>query len=234
MEISQSERLDQEIFDLVLTRGPITVYSASKESGISLTTIHRHFKQMEKEEEIKIYRTEPHQSGNPKKLYGPTNNGILGFCSEFEDIRKKFDSIFEKWLKEKPFVNDIIADFGFSEDFIKQNPRYVIQICKKFMRFYNDAFELANDEEFMDENIVDIGFLLLGKKNPKKYYEMTKELYETIPSFRNNLDGFFLVVFGVFLAMHGRKDIEKKLLAAYDAQENAAKIVSKKVSKSAL
>ena len=222
MEISQSERLDLEIFELILTRGPITVYSASK-SGIPLPTIHRHFKQMEKEEEIAIYRKEPHQSGNPKKLYGPTIMGILGFSAEFESIRKNFDSIFEKWINEKPFLKDMKYVFGYSEDFIKQNPREVIQNCKKFMRFYKDAFDVVEDEKVLEENILDVGCLLLGKKNPKKYYEMTKELYEKIPSFQKNFNLFMLGMLAIFGSIHGRKDLEKILYQNFDAQEKAVK-----------
>ena len=218
LDIPQSERLDQEIFDLVLTRGPITVYSASKESRIPLPTIHRHFKQMEKEENIKIYREEPHQSGNPKKLYGPTLEGVFGFSADFENIRKKFDSIFEKWLQEKPFVKDIKGAFGFEEDFIKQSPQETIKICKKFMRFYNDAFELVEDDEVLDEHIVDVGFLLLSKKNPKKYFEITKELYETMPNFRLNMDRMFDVMNILHMALQGRKDLEMLLLEKMDAQ----------------
>ena len=209
MEISQSERLHVDIFDLVLTKGPITVYSASKESGISLPTIHRHLKQMEKDEQIKIYRKEPHQSGNPKKLYGPTSTGIFEFCSNFENIRKKFDSIFEKWLKEKPFVNELIESFGFSEDFIRQNPRDIIQICKKFMRFYNDAFDLLENEEFLDTHVVEIGFLLLSRKNPKKYFEMTKEFYKKIPHFRLQMEQMFAGMKLLQTVLHGNKDLEK-------------------------
>ena len=223
MEVSQSERLDLEIFDLILTKGPITVYLASKESEISLTTIHRHFKQMEKNQTIKIYREEPHPSGNPKKLYGPTIDGILKACSDFEEIRKKFDAIFEKWLKQKPFVKEVKDVLGYEEDFINQNPKEIIKNCKKFMRFFNEAFELTNDEEFLEENIVDIGFLLLGKKNPKKYYEITKELYETIPNFKKNLDVFILGMFAIYAAIYGRKDVEKRLYEMFDAQDKAAK-----------
>ena len=218
MEISQSETLDSEIFDLILTRGPITVYSASKESEMSLPTIHRHFKQMEKKEEIKIYRTEPHQSGNPKKLYGPTSAGIFEFCSNFENIRKKFDSIFDKWLKEKPFVKDLIQDFGFTEDFINQNPRDVIQICKKFMRFYNDAFDLLDNEEFVDTHVVEIGFLLLSRKNPKKYFENAKEFYKKIPNFRIDMERMFAAMQLLQRVLRGDKDLEKKFVQALDSQ----------------
>ena len=130
MEISQSEILEGKIFEFILTKGPITVYSASKESRISLPTIHRHFKQMEKDGEIKIYRKEPHQSGNEKKLYGPKIKGILNFSIDFENIRKNIDSTFEKWLTEKPFVKEIIDEFGYTEDFIKQNPQMVIKYLK--------------------------------------------------------------------------------------------------------
>ena len=223
MEVSQSERLDLEIFDLILTKGPITVYLASKESEISLTTIHRHFKQMEKNQTIKIYREEPHPSGNPKKLYGPTVNGILKASSDFEEIRKKFDAIFEKWLNEKPFVKEIIDGFGFNDDFIKQNPQEIIKNCKKYMRFFIDAYELANDDEVLDENILDVGFLLLGKKNPKEYYERIKELYETIPSFPKQFNEFFLGMFVMFGALQGRKDFEKLLYMGFDVQDKAAK-----------
>jgi len=227
MDISQTERRELEIFDLILTRGPITVYSAMKESEKSLPTIHRHFKHMEKEGEIAIYREEPHQSGNPKKLYGPTVMGILEFCL-FPSIRKKFDSIFEKWINEKPFLKDMKYVFGYQEDFIKQNPREVIQNCKKYMRFFIDAYDLVDDEEFLDENIIDVGWLLLGKKNPKKYYETTKELYEKIPSFRTNLDAMFIGMFAIFAAIHGRKDIEKMLYQSLDTQVKPEKTAIKK------
>ena len=223
MEISQSERLNAEIFDLILTKGPITVYSGSKESGISLPTIHRHFKQMEKDQDIKIYRTEPHQSGNPKKLYGPKIKGILNFSIDFENIRKNIDSTFEKWLTEKPFVKEIIDEFGYTEDFIKQNPQMVIKYLKKFMRFYHEALEATEDEQAMDENIIEIGSYLLAKKSPKKTFEMMKELYEMIPNYRIQFVASIVGYIAMYAAFSGNKDIEKNLLKIIDEQEKAAK-----------
>jgi len=223
MEISQSERLDADIFDLILTKGPITVYSASKESGISLPTIHRHFKQMEKDEEIKIYRTEPHQSGNPKKLYGPKIKGILNFSVDFGNILKNIDSTLEKWLTEKPFVKEIIDEFGYDEDFIKQDSQKVIKNCKKYMKFYHEAFEATQDENTMDENILEIGFFLLGKKSPRKTFERCKELYETIPKFRVQFGAFVMGNMAAWAAFNGRKDIEKSILKMFEEQEKAAK-----------
>ncbi len=222
MDISQSERLDKEIFDLILTKGPITVYSASKEYGIALATIHRHFKEMENEKEIKIYREEPHQSGNPKKLYGPTIPGIFGFCSDFESIRKKFDSIYEKWIKEKPFVNDIKQEFGFSEDFIQQNPREVIQICKKYMKFHNDALDVLDDEDFLDEHIAEVGFFLHGIKNPKKYLEITKELYEKIPKFRLQMDAMFVGMYVIWMNFRGDNERLKEFYENVNSQSQKA------------
>jgi len=224
MEISQSERLNAEIFDLILTKGPITVYSASKKSGISLPTIHRHFKQMEKDGEIKIYRTEPHQSGNPKKLYGPKIKGILNFSIDFENIRKNIDSILEKWLTQKPFVKEIIDEFGFGEDFIKQDSQNVIKICKKYMRFYHEAFEATQDEKTMDENILDIGFFLLAKQSPKKTFERIKEIYETVPKYRVQFTAFVLTNMAVLSALNGDKAMEKRISKMFDEQEKAAKM----------
>jgi len=223
MEISQSERLDAAIFELILSKGPITVYSASKESGMSLPTIHRHFKQMEKDEEIKIYRTEPHQSGNPKKLYGPKMKGVLNFSLDFENIRKNMDSILEKWLTQKPFVKEIIDEFGFGEDFIKQDSQNVIKICKKYMRFYHEAFEATQDEKTMDENILDIGFFLLAKQNPKKTFERIKEIYEIVPKYRFQFSAFVLGNMAIWAAVNGDKDMEKRVLKMFDEQEKAAK-----------
>ena len=224
MEISQSERLDGEIFELILTKGPITVYSASKESGMSLPTIHRHFKQMEKDEEIKIYRTEPHQSGNPKKLYGPKYLGILNFSYDFENIRKNMDSILEKWLTQKPFVKEIIDEFGYNEDFIKQESQKVIKICKKYMGFHHEAFEATQDEKAMDENILDIGFYLLAKRSPKKTFERIKEIYETVPKYRFQFSAFVLGNMAVWAAVNGDKDMEKRVLQMFDEQEKLAKM----------
>jgi len=224
MEISQSERLDAEIFDLILTKGPITVYSASKESGVSLPTIHRHFKQMEKDEEIKIYRTEPHQSGNPKKLYGPKIKGIYNFSGDFENIRKNIGSIFEKWLTQKQFVKEIIDEFGYDEDFIKQDSQKVIKNCKKCMSFYHDAFEAAQDENAIDENILDIGFFLLGKKSPKKTFERIKEIYETVPKFKVQFTVLMMGYIAMWGALNGRKDLEKLMLKGFEEQEKLAKM----------
>ena len=224
MDISQSERLDAEIFELILTKGPITVYSASKESGISLPTIHRHFKQMEKDEEIKIYRTEPHQSGNPKKLYGPKIKGIYNFGINFGNIRKNIDSILEKWLTQKQFVKEIIDEFGYDEDFIKQDSQKVIKNFKKCMSFYHDSFEATQDEEAMNENILDIGFFLLGKKSPKKTFERIKEIYETVPKFKVQFTVLMMGYIAMWGALNGQKDLEKFMLKGFEEQEKLAKM----------
>ena len=179
---------------------------------------------MEKDEEIKIYRTEPHQSGNPKKLYGPKIKGIYNFGIDFGNIRKNIDSILEKWLTQKQFVKEIIDEFGYDEDFIKQDLQKVIKNCKKCMSFYHDAFEAAQDENAIDENILDIGFFLLGKKSPKKTFERIKEIYETVPKFKVQFTVLMMGYIAMWGALNGQKDLEKLMLTGFEEQEKLAKM----------
>ena len=82
MDMSTTNQTSMDIFREILDGGkPVTLYSANAKTRIPIGTIHRHFKQLEKTEKIRIY--ESVQTGRKKIKYGPTIYGMIHFYDVF-------------------------------------------------------------------------------------------------------------------------------------------------------
>ena len=183
MDISDIDTFEFELFQLMIDNGPITVYSLSNLSNRAHPTVHRHFKQFEEEEYIRVYRTEDHRTGQKKKFYGPTVIGIFWFCTLFKEYNQRLDFIVDKWKGEKPFLKDLVIA-GFDLKLLETDPVYFKNIFKKFAKFYTDSwYEIENYEPTKDTWMA-VGSFLLGLKSPKKYSKIMKDLFKAVPGFK--------------------------------------------------
>jgi len=193
MDTPLEEEIEAKIFFNIVENGPISIYAASNKKKDSqnppFATVHRHFKNLESENLITIYKKEIHQNKKFKYLYGPTSEGIAEFYfSEKGKTIKDIKPAFEKWGNNKKFFQDEngIAIFSFNE--FKNNPMQVLTYFKKWVEFIRKADDYKEIPEELD---LEVGMMILGKKEPKYFLETILELYENIPAFRNELDQYF-------------------------------------------
>lgn len=55
VDMSTVSSTSMDIFRAVIEHGPLTLYSANAKTRMSIGTIHRHFKQLEKSGKIRVY-----------------------------------------------------------------------------------------------------------------------------------------------------------------------------------
>jgi len=183
MDISDIDRFDFDLFKKMIDSGPITVYSLSNISNRAHPTVHRHFKELEADEYIRVYRTEDHRTGQKKKFYGPTIQGIFWFCTLFKEYHKRLDFIIDKWKGEEPFLKELVIN-GFDLKLLETDPVYFKNIFKKFAKFYADSwYEVVNYVPTQDTWMA-VGSFLIGLKHPKKYSKIMKELFQAVPGFK--------------------------------------------------
>jgi len=194
------EEIEAKIFFNIVENGPISIYAASNKKKDSqnppFATVHRYFKNLESENLITIYKKEMHQNKKFKYLYGPTSEGIAEFYfSEKGKIIKDIKLVFDKWGNNKKFFQDEngIAIFDFNE--FKKNPMQVLTYFKKWVEFIGKADDYKEIPEELD---LDVGMMILGKKEPKYFLETILDLYENIPAFRTELDQYFKNILNVY------------------------------------
>ncbi len=183
MDISDMDSFEFELFQLMIDNGPITGYSLSSISSRAYPTIHRHIKQLEEDEYIRIYRTEEHKSGQTKKFYGPTLKGIFWFCTLFKEYHQRLDFIIDKWKGEEAFRKELKIN-GFDLKLLETDPVYFKNIFKKYAKFYTDSWEAVENYIPTPDTGIVVGSFLLGLKSPKKYSKIMKELFQAIPGFK--------------------------------------------------
>jgi len=192
MDTLNQEEVEAKIFFNIVENGPISIYAASNKKDRQnppFATVHRHFKNLESDNLITIYKKLMHQNKKFKYLYGPTSEGVAEFYfSEKGKIIKDIKPVFEKWGNNEKFFQDEngIAVFGVNE--FKKNSKQVLTYFKKWVEFIRKADDYKEIPEELD---LDVGMMILGKKEPKYFLETILELYKNIPSFRNELDQYF-------------------------------------------
>ena len=193
MDTSMGEEIEAKIFFNIVENGPISIYAASNKKKDSqnppFATVHRYFKNLESENLITIYKKVKHQNKKFKYLYGPTSGGVAEFYfSEKGKIIKDIKPVFEKWGKNKKFFEDEngIEIFSFNE--FKKNPMHVLTYFKKWVELITKAYDYT---EIPEELELEVGMMILGKKEPQYFLDTMLELYENFPYFRNELDQYF-------------------------------------------
>jgi len=199
MDTSKEDQVEAKIFFNIVENGPISIYTASNKKepqNPPFTTVHRHFKNLEADNLITIFEKVIHQNKKFKYLYGPTSEGIAEFYfSEKGKPIRDIKPVFEKWGNTEKFFQDEngLELFAFNE--FKNNPMQVIKYFKKWVEFIRKANDYKEIPEELD---LDVGMLILGKKEPKYFLETVLELYENIPAVRTELDQYFKNALNVY------------------------------------
>jgi len=190
MDISAHNRTALELFKIIITKGPLTLYSANARSNMPIGTIHRHFKEMIETEKIMVY--EASQAGRKKISYGPTLYGFIYFYRLDDEIKKNLDSYFDTWIKKEKFVEDL-KEAGFDERKIIADEKTSRKIFSKFVYFYAG---IEDQLEYLVKNLKDVprdirwfigGFLLVRKREYMKTYD---ELVGLMPGLRKDISNF--------------------------------------------
>ena len=189
MDISTHDKTASVLFKMILEKGPLTLYTANTKSDIPIGTIHRHFKEMEDTEKIKIY--DHGKSGRKKISYGPTLYGLISFYSIDKEIEKKLEDYFDQWIRKEQFLVEL-KNAGFDEKKIhsittkkvfRKYVQYYAGVEEQLIYFAKNINELPHDlRMFLGE------FLVVTKSDYKKLWE---ELYLSLPGFRKNVKDFF-------------------------------------------
>ena len=188
MDISNYQRTAADIFTLVLEEGPLTLYSASRKSKVPLGTIHRHFKELEASEKIKIYSATDNRR---KKIpYGPTVYGMASFYKNDRRLRPKIENYFLRWLDQIPFVTDLKKE-GFDVEKIKNAPHKSKILFRKYVQYLGGVEEQIDlikegSIEIPRDILIFIGGGLLSMK--PGYEKIWEQLYAEMPGIRKALD----------------------------------------------
>lgn len=189
MDISKGTQTEVDIFRLIIDEGPLTLYSASTKSPFPLGTIHRHFKEMEKSTQIKVYGTD--KNSRKKKPYGPTVLGFISFYDYDKDIQKNLENYFLLWIEREDFLSDL-KENGFDVDEIKSNPNKSKELFRKFVT-YNVAIQYVLSSLKKNPSVIPrqlslfIGELLLHALEPS-FIKSWEELYIKLPGLREDVD----------------------------------------------
>lgn len=190
MDISTNHRTDADIFRLILDQGPLTLYSASARSSISLGTIHRHFKEMEQSGKIKVY--EEKQMVRQKKPYGPTVHGFVFFYGLDKAVNAKLENYFLLWIDHQEFLSDLTGQ-GFDVEKILKQPKNSTTLFRKYVQYFSGVeyqLELLRNgaANIPQEISLFIGEALLSMK--PEYLKIWKDLYKNMPGIKNNVDSY--------------------------------------------
>ena len=194
MDTLNQDETEAKIFFNIVENGPISIYAASsknrkKSQNPPFTTVHRHFKNLESDNLITIFKKEMHQNKKFKYLYGPTSEGIAEFYfSEKGKMIKDIKPAFEKWGENKKFFLDEngIELFNFNE--FQNEPGKILHYFKKWVEFIRKSEDYEEIPEDLD---LGVGMMVLAHKDPKYYLKTVLELYGNLPKFKNELDYSF-------------------------------------------
>ena len=180
-DISVKDRTSADIFRHVLDAGPLTLYSASRQTRFPLGTIHRHFKELEKSGKLRVY--EQSTRGRKKKTYGPTFYGIVYFARLDPTIRQKVENYFLLWADNPGFAG-VLKEEGFDTAGIQKDPGGSKRLFGKYVEYgiaVEDQISILKDnpQSISHEMFVFIGEVLLVSK--PGFAEKWRYLYRNLP-----------------------------------------------------
>ena len=189
LDMSTTSRTSMDIFREILDGGnPVTLYSANAKTRIPVGTIHRHFKQLEKTEKIRIY--ESVDTGRRKIKYGPTIYGMIHFYRIDKEIAQNIENYFLLWIDHKEFQKELAAE-GF--DITPRNLKRSKGVFKKYMDYFGaveDQIEKirTGKDSISHDMQVFLGSMLLSSNS--KYQKLWAELYNELPGMQKSLDEY--------------------------------------------
>ena len=126
--------------------GPLSLYSATGKTKISIGTVHRHFKQLQKTGMIRIYSL---QKGGRRKIeYGPTIHGIVSVYRKDADFAEKIENYFLIWIERKEFREDLAGE-GFDTSI--ENLKRSKHVFRKYMDYFSAVEQQIDKTKRGDE-----------------------------------------------------------------------------------
>ena len=201
-----------ELRKALLLTGPLSVYGAytvlegksgggrvRKVPGAPLSTLDRHMKMLQELEEVTVYRTEPHKSGQTKKFYGLTLYGFLrSFRIPGAIALKNFRGAIQVWLKEEKFQRSFFLPAAEVSEALSNRDATgnLARFCQLIANMFGDA------EDFLDcmgalgyaesdpGRVIDLAMRFAIVKYGSRFVRTLKVLCHYFPSFRLQVLGF--------------------------------------------
>ena len=185
--ISTAEQTSMDIFKVIMDYGPLTLYSTNAKTRISIGTIHRHIKQLEKARKIRVY--EYQKEGRRKIKYGPTIYGMIHAYGCDAEFAKKTENYFLIWIEQKEFRRDLAAEgFDASPDNLKRSKH----VFKKYMDYFSAVEEqidrIKRGEGSLSREMLVFFSSMMMMSSDLHYQRLWTELYSELPGMRKNLD----------------------------------------------
>ena len=202
INISTAERTSIDIFRAIMDHGPLSLYSATSKTKISIGTVHRHFKQLQKTGMIRIYSL---QKGGRKKIeYGPTIHGMVSVYRKDADFAEKIENYFLIWIERKEFQEDLAGE-GFDTSI--ENLKRSKHVFRKYMDYFSAVVRLIDRTKRGDEDNDDgssssssssdtsmsahemqVFFSSMTLSSDSHYRKLWIDLYNELPGMQKSLD----------------------------------------------
>lgn len=185
-DMSTVSSTSMDIFRAVIEHGPLTLYSANAKTRMSIGTIHRHFKQLEKSGKIRVYDSE--NKGRKKIEYGPTIYGMVSFYKQDREFNEKIENYYLLWIENKEFQKELESE-GF--DVSINNLKKSKHIFRKYMDYFSAVEEqiekIKNGDDVISRNLQIFFSSIILSSNPQ-YEKLWKELYVELPGMQKSLE----------------------------------------------
>lgn len=201
--ISTAERTSIDIFKAIMDHGPLSLYSATGKTKISIGTVHRHFKQLLKTGMIRIYSS---QKGGRKKIeYGPTIYGMVSVYRKDADFAEKIENYFLIWIGRKEFREDLAGE-GFDTSI--ENLKRSKHVFRKYMDYFSaveqridrtkggdksnddgdDGSSSNRSDTSMSAHEMQVFFSSMTLSSDPHYRKLWIDLYSKLPGMQKSLD----------------------------------------------
>ena len=207
--MSTTNQTSMDIFREILDGGkPVTLYSANAKTKIPIGTIHRHFKQLEKTERIRVY--ESVDTGRKKIKYGPTIYGMIHFYRTDKEIAQNIENYFLLWIDNKEFQKELDAE-GF--DISPRNLKRSRGVFRKYMDYFSavedqiEKIRTGQDSISHDMQIF-LGSMMLSSSS--KYQKLWAELYNELPGMQKSLDEYMKSMIASYKEFKKRKNSQRQ------------------------
>ena len=185
--ISIAQRTSMDIFKAIMDYGPITLYSVNTKTRISIGTIHRHIKQLEKTKRIRVY--EYQETGRRKIEYGPTIYGMIYAYGNDAEFAKKVENYFLIWIEHKEFRQDLAAEgFDASVDNLKRSKHVFKRYMDYFSAVERQIDEIKRGEGSLSHEMLVFFSSMMMLSSDVRYRRLWMELYNELPGMQRNLD----------------------------------------------
>ena len=186
--ISTAEQTSVDIFKAVMDYGPLSLYSATGKTRISIGTVHRHFKQLQKTGMIRIYNS---QKGGRRKIeYGPTIYGMVNVYRKDAEFAKKIENYFLIWIEHKEFQKDLAME-GFDTSI--ENLKKSKHVFRKYMDYFSAVEQQIDKTKSGDggnslSHEMQIFFSSMALSSDLYYRKLWIDLYNELPGMQKSLD----------------------------------------------